>query len=264
MRSRTASLALRACLVSASLVASTRLAGAQSAPSSPPPPATVARATAGHHDSWLRSVGRDVTHLASIESLWTASVGGAAALATHAWDPTFRAHLQGGSDWQDDAWAAGKYMGGTPEHLALSLGLIATGHLLDQPRSSHLGNDLLRAQVVTALLVQPTKLLVGRQRPDGDNRQSFPSGHAAVTFAAAGVATRHFGWRRGALAYAAASYVALSRVHDNRHYLSDVVAGATMGIMAGRAVVGRPDHRWSVLTSRIPGGGLGLVATASW
>lgn len=36
--------------------------------------------------------------------------------------------------------------------------------------------------------------------------------------------------------YLVASYVALSRLHDNRHYLSDVVFGAAIGIIVGRSV----------------------------
>ena len=51
--------------------------------------------------------------------------------------------------------------------------------------------DLLRAQVISELLVQPLKFATHRERPDGSNYQSFPSGHAAATFAAATVIERH-------------------------------------------------------------------------
>jgi membrane-associated phospholipid phosphatase len=57
-----------------------------------------------------------------------------------------------------------------------------------------------------------------------------------VTFAAATVLQRRLGYRAGIAAYAIASYVAASRLHDNRHYLSDVVFGAAMGIVIGRSV----------------------------
>src|SRR5262245_62653972 len=104
------------------------------------------------------------------------------------------------------------------------------------PKASHLGMDLLRAQILTEAMVQPIKFAAGRERPDASNHQSFPSGHAAITFASATVIERHLGWRMSAMAYTIASYVAASRLHDNRHFLSDVVFGAAIGTIAGRTV----------------------------
>lgn len=92
-----------------------------------------------------------------------------------------------------------------------------------------LGMDLLRAQAVTGMLVEPIKFATHRERPGGSNRQSFPSGHAAVTFATATVIERHLGWKKSVLAYAIASYVSASRLHDNRHYLSDVISEPQSG-----------------------------------
>jgi hypothetical protein len=69
------------------------------------------------------------------------------------------------------------------------------------------------------------------------NDFSFPSGHSASSFATAAVLQRHFGWKVGVPAYVIAGYVATARVHDNRHYLSDVVFGAAMGIAGERTVM---------------------------
>ena len=96
-----------------------------------------------------------------------------------------------------------------------------------------------RSVVMTAVFTQSLKLAVGRRRPDG-TRFSFPSGHTSSTFATATVLQRHFGWKVGVPAYAFASYVAGSRLQENRHYASDVMVGAALGIVSGRAVtVGR-------------------------
>jgi membrane-associated phospholipid phosphatase len=57
-----------------------------------------------------------------------------------------------------------------------------------------------------------------------------------VTFASATVLQRHVGWKAGIPAYAVASYVALSRVQMQKHYLSDVAFGAALGILAARTV----------------------------
>jgi hypothetical protein len=66
---------------------------------------------------------------------------------------------------------------------------------------------------------------------------SFPSGHSAAAFAAATVLTRHYGWKAAIPAYLGAAYIGASRVHDNKHYLSDVTFGAAMGIAAARTVL---------------------------
>ena len=85
---------------------------------------------------------------------------------------------------------------------------------------------------------------------------SFPSGHTSVSFATATVVQRHFGWKAGAAAYGLASYVAASRIQEKRHFLSDVAFGATIGILAGRAVtVGTGDHRFAISPMAAPGGG---------
>src|SRR6476469_7311503 len=114
--------------------------------------------------------------------------------------------------------------------------------------------DLLQAQIMTEVLVEPLKFAVHRERPDLSNHQSFPSGHAAVTFATAAVIERHLGWRRSLVAYGIASYVSASRLHDNRHYLSDVVFGAAVGSIAGRTVVSHGRDTWTLTPTATPGG----------
>jgi membrane-associated phospholipid phosphatase len=93
------------------------------------------------------------------------------------------------------------------------------------------------------------------------NHLSFPSGHAAQTFAAATVLERHVGWKNAALAYAIATYVSMSRLHDNVHYLSDVTFGSAVGIIAGRTVTQHGSEYWTFLPVSVPGGGIALMAT---
>jgi len=106
------------------------------------------------------------------------------------------------------------------------------------------GADLFRSQLMSQGLTMVAKQAVRRHRPEGSG-YAFPSGHTTVSFASATVLQRHFGWRVGAPAYALASYVAMSRVQMQRHYLSDVAFGAALGIVAGRTV--RIGHqRWMI------------------
>ena len=111
------------------------------------------------------------------------------------------------------------------------------------------------------MLVEPIKFSTHRLRPDGSNHQSFPSGHAAVTFAAATVIERHLGWREERAGVVIASYVAASRLHDNVHYLSDVVFGAAVGSIAGRTVVHHQADYWALTPVAVPGGGVALLVT---
>lgn len=97
----------------------------------------------------------------------------------------------------------------------------------------------------TNLLVETGKRAVNRTRPDGERKRSnssFPSSHAANAFTLAWVLSSR--WRRGWPAFfALAVVVALSRLYLNRHYLSDVVAGALLGMavawVAGAWLAGR-------------------------
>lgn len=91
------------------------------------------------------------------------------------------------------------------------------------------------------------KSLVGRERPAADNAyrfhpfrfkdNSFPSGHTAVAFALATSFAREIRgtWDDVAL-YSLATLTAYSRMHDDRHWMSDVVFGAGVGILSTRFI----------------------------
>jgi hypothetical protein len=209
----------------------------------------------------LGNLGEDITKLPSLQNLYIAAVGGGLALAVHPADQSFNAHVQSSEGEVNGFFAAGKYLGNTPEQIALSLGTYVVGRWRDQPKVAHLGMDLLQAQILTEMLIEPIKFATHRLRPDGSDHQSFPSGHSAITFAAATVIERHLGWRKAVLGYAIASYVAASRLHDNKHYLSDVVFGAAVGSIAGRTVVHHQADYWALTPVAVPGGGVALLVT---
>ena len=204
------------------------------------------------------NLGEDIKHLPERQNIYLAALGGGLALAVHPADASLNARLQSQSDAGDDWWAVGKYLGGTPAQIALSMGTYAFGRWRDQPKVAHLGMDLVQAQVMTEMIVEPLKWSTQRLRPDGSNSLSFPSGHAAITFATATVIERHLGWRKAILGYGIASYVATSRLHDNRHWLSDVVFGAAVGTIAGRTVVHHRADYWAVTPVMMPGHGVAL------
>jgi membrane-associated phospholipid phosphatase len=154
----------------------------------------------------------------------------------------------------------GEMVGGARFQLAGALATYGVGRATGSARVSRFGADLVRANIVAQAMTAGIKLSVRRGRPDG-TQYSFPSGHSSVSFAAATVVQRHFGWKAGVPAYAAASYVAASRVQEKRHYFSDVAFGAVVGIVAGRTVtIGRGDHRFAVAPTA-PRGGVGISFT---
>lgn len=115
---------------------------------------------------------------------------------------------------------------------ALATYLIARA--TDHPKLSAVGGDLMQAQVVAGSTAFVLKHAIRRPRPDGEAR-SFPSGHAAGTFAAATVVQRHYGLKGAIPAYTLAILISGARLQANAHYATDLIAGATIGILAGRA-----------------------------
>lgn len=106
---------------------------------------------------------------------------------------------------------------------------------------------LAKAELFTMAIVYPTKYAVGRLRPDESEYDSFPSGHTAQAFMAATFMHKEYGHQSiwySATAYATASTVAAMRVLNDRHYLSDVMFGAGVGIFATNLAYLTHQYRW--------------------
>ncbi len=86
--------------------------------------------------------------------------------------------------------------------------------------------SLVTVGTTTGLL----KVALGRERPNQTSRTSFPSGHTSAAFGVAEVIRTLYGNRVGGPFYLAAVITGISRIHDNKHYPSDVIAGAGLGI----------------------------------
>jgi len=95
-------------------------------------------------------------------------------------------------------------------------------------------NYATSAIIANGLCTYGLKFITGRIRPDGANRRSFPSGHTSSSFLAATIADDLYGSKIGVPAYLLAGLTGLSRIHDNKHYLSDVIFGASLGIALGK------------------------------
>ncbi len=136
--------------------------------------------------------------------------------------------------------------------------LVATtyvgGLLAGSPAVREVGLEMAEAAFFSAAVVGGLKISVGRSRPDRErgsgsldffhgsldgSRGSFPSQHAAFAFSLASVTAERLP-RSGWALYPLAALVALSRVHDDEHWASDVVTGAAIGTAMGLWVAHRP------------------------
>jgi len=230
-------------------------AGQQAAQKPPPPHRTGFKAL-------LFETASDFTAFPRRRSTWVIlAIGGAAAALAHPVDDNVNARLTG-STAVSRFFATGKYLGAVPTQAAIATGVYLIGRYVIPPaqgepktnKLSHLGFDLMRALIVSQTLTQTIKISVRRDRPTGECC-SFPSGHASASFATAAVLERHLGYRAAWPTLLAASYVGASRMHDNRHFLSDVIFGSAVGMATGWTVVGRHGRsEYALVPTPIRGG----------
>jgi hypothetical protein len=110
--------------------------------------------------------------------------------------------------------------------------LKAAGHESRSSWGRMLVSDAFSAAIMTGA-VNSIKYSVRRLRPDSRSRNSFPSGHTATTFMTAAMLSKEYGWRSPWYSiggYTVAAFTGASRLMNNRHWMSDVAAGAAIGI----------------------------------
>ena len=147
---------------------------------------------------------------------------------------------------------------GRPGSIILGGAAFAAGKLTGSDRLADLGLHDATALLVTEVSTRVLKGALGRARPDSGGgtfdfrlgrgwskeRGSFPSGHASSSFAAAAVVTGEMSrWSSpytvpvGIVMYGGAAAVGLARIFENRHWATDVLAGAALGYLIGDNVV---------------------------
>jgi membrane-associated phospholipid phosphatase len=180
---------------------------------------------------------------------------------------TQRAFQENRTNTNDDIADSLETIGFGRNVLMANVGLIGAGWLF---RKHEEGNKLMHTALVSLesqLFVEGiaglTKFAVGRARPDAGEGvrsfdpfegfdKSFPSSHAARTFAVAAVFAEAYPQPIPFLAYTGAALISLSRIHVNEHFASDVFAGAALGFVVGKVLSWRHLHPnslrgWSVL-----------------
>jgi hypothetical protein len=210
--------------------------------------------------SLFREVPGDLWRFVSLDTAMVLTAGGGAASVAHVWDGDVVTELQVNPQL-NNAFEPGSKYGAFAIMLGGSFAVYGAGRASGHRHMAVVGADLVRGQIVSQAWAQGIKFIVRRERPDQSNQQSFPSGHAASGFAAASVLSRHYGWKAAVPAYLGAAYIAAARVHDNRHYLSDVTFGAAVGIAAARTVMLKAGRYDVHVAPAIAPGGAALVVS---
>ncbi|GAA4335669.1 phosphatase PAP2 family protein [Flaviaesturariibacter amylovorans] len=154
--------------------------------------------------------------------------------------------------------------GGDYEGMVIG-GIGVYGFLAKKPRMQTAALLATQSYLTGSALFAVLKKLTGRQRPyitdpntqevsprffgpfyktppnpgGGSTNSAFPSGHTTVSFAAATVFAEMYPDRKWVpvLSYSVATLVGLSRITENRHWATDVLAGAALGYLTGRLTV---------------------------
>ncbi len=210
-------------------------------------------AISGDLPGFAKLLKNDVREIATAPLRWGRSdwmklgigalaVGGAALL-----DKELRGSVEAGSNdtTRSIARAVGPF--GAEYSVGVLGAFLLTGKLLDNDKAMAVAEDGLASSLIAAGAITPLlKATFGRRRPSetsetlafGGGGTSFPSGHTTQAFAVASVISSHYDsfWVKAG-AYGLASLVGWSRMEDKAHYASDVLAGALIGIVVGKAVV---------------------------
>lgn len=136
---------------------------------------------------------------------------------------------------------------------AVDAGIFAVAGLVDGDRGARASLEGLEALAAVAITSRALKVALRVERPSFDPNakhyfsarvmaaDAMPSGHAMSVFATAQVLAEEY-QSLAPLWYLVAAYVGIARVQQNTHWVSDVIAGAALGIVYGRAAVGLHRH----------------------
>lgn len=156
-------------------------------------------------------------------------------------------------------WASDRLnYAGRPQLAAVALGATWAGaRLAGSPKTAEAAEHVAVALLASGVANGTLKMAVGRERPGftndpdrfrpvnvKDRWQSFPSGHATVAFSLAASISEEAREPLVTVAtYGTAALVGWSRIYEDRHWTSDVVAGALVGIVTSRYAIHRLHAR---------------------
>jgi membrane-associated phospholipid phosphatase len=173
----------------------------------------------------------------------------------HGWNPNFHT-------------TADNYLQFAPAVVTLGLGAMGV-----KGRNDFLNQSLLftKAELLMSVVVYGIKHATRVERPYGGVFTSFPSGHTAQAFLSATFLAKEYGHISPWISvggYVTATGVGVLRMMNNKHWISDVLAGAGVGILSVEVVYLTHQHRWGKKNNLVfaptlfhKGGGVSLAMT---
>jgi hypothetical protein len=219
--------------------------------------------------AFLARFGRDFGSVVTAPARWkgsdflTAAAVSAAGLLVLAFDGDIQDWAQQSRDESSDRAAAFlRAFGDGAVLTGISAALYAAGAIGRDDGWRKTALLSLESLATASFLVWTTKVIVGRARPySGESSGSFhpfsfksrfwsfPSGHAAAAFSVAtAIALQSKSGLVDAAAYSLAALAGLSRVHDNKHWTSDVFIGSVLGFFVAQKIahLNKPGEGQSV------------------
>lgn len=171
-----------------------------------------------------------------------AGAGGASiAVAQHQDEDTaefFDENHHFGQGWRD----ALSFAGSPATHFVLAGLWYTVGAVKEDEKTYEVGKTLIDALVINGLSTSLIKIVSNRESPNGEEL-AFPSGHTSSSVTFATVMHEAYGPWVGVPLYGLSAMVAMERLDDGEHWISDVVFGAALGLVVGHTVAsGRPPE----------------------
>ncbi len=113
---------------------------------------------------------------------------------------------------------------------------------------------LIKSELIMNAIVVPFKKYSKVIRPDGSNYHAFPSGHTAQAFLSAEFLRKEYGKKYPLLAiggYFVATSVGAMRILNNRHWITDVITGAGIGILSANLAYLSHRNKWPLWKKKI-------------
>jgi membrane-associated phospholipid phosphatase len=173
--------------------------------------------------------------------------------------PSQRLFQRHRTDGSNDFASSLRHFGQIEVYGTITAGILGAGLLTGNRAVTRSGSRLAATLALAGAASSVAKLAVGRPRPDQSDdadgylpfsgQEAMPSGHTTMAFALATALSDDINqtWASVGL-YTLAVGVGWSRINDNRHWLSDVAAGAALGITSAKVMNGR----WRIFNLRPP------------
>lgn len=190
------------------------------------------------------------------------TLGGSIAIAQTGPDDTVEDHYNRSHTFNEGWNETFATLGNPGLHFGVAGALYLAGHQMNDEKTYEVSRALFSALIINGVTTMVGQAASSDRSPNGE-WGTFPSGHTSSSFAVASVMHQAYGPLAGIPLYGLSTLVAISRLDDREHYLSDVVMGAVLGTVIGHAVASGRDPEffgWKVVPYADPASGAGGVA----